>query len=267
MNPRRPGLGVFEQRPVGVVPARRDLLILLVEELGLVENVRELVDDRVERFFELVLIRSVEIIDVQEQNLASSLGLSQLVGTVLVFGAADQHDLLRGDLFEEVLAVARSLDIRFEPYVAQGGHHRLYGVELDGNQLYLRQAAVSLRSIPAVYDVDVVGQRVVLVQPFVQFVLGVLLPAQSGDVEIVGYLLFFAATAQKQRRSEQGCKEYVVVSFHIFHDWIVLFTTVAECCSSGWLRRRRESRSAGFAGCDGRRRASACSSDRSCRGA
>ena len=85
--------------------------------------------------------------------------------------------------------------------------------------------------------------------------------------QIVGYLLFFAATAQKQRRSEQGCKEYVVVSFHIFHDWIVLFTTVAECCSSGWLRRRRESRSAGFAGCDGRRLASACSSDRSCRGA
>ena len=73
--------------------------------------------------------------------------------------------------------------------------------------------------------------------------------------QIVGYLLFFAATAQKQRRSEQGCKEYVVVSFHIFHDWIVLFTTVAECCSSGWLRRRRESRSAGFAGCGGRRRA------------
>ena len=70
------GLGVFEQRPVGVVPARRDLLILLVEELGLVENVRELVDDRVERFFELVLIRSVEIIDVQQQNLQTAFGLT-----------------------------------------------------------------------------------------------------------------------------------------------------------------------------------------------
>ena len=262
------GFGVVEQRPVGVVTSRRDGLVLLIEELRLVENVRELVDDGVERLFQLVFIRSVEVVDVQQQDLASALGLTQFERAVLVFGAADQHDLLRSDLLEEVQTVARSLNVGLEPYVAQGGHHRLYGVELDGNQLYLRQAAVRLCGIPAVYDFDIVGYRIVQVQPFVQFVLGILFSAQSGDVEVVGDLLLFAAAAQKQRCSEQGGKEYVVVSFHLFHDCIVWqFTTVEECCSSRWLRRRRGSQSAELAGCGGRRRGSVCSTDRSCRGA
>lgn len=154
---------------------------------------------------------TIEIIDVQQQNLQTAFGLTELDRAELVLAATAQHDLLGRHLLQK--HIAHGPLVGLEPHVPDRRHESHDGILLDRNDR-AKPRRLHLRRVPTIDHFDIVRSRKIVVQPLVDFVGNVFFAAQARNPHGSIQLLLLAGDGHQTDGHQQQCYS------HIFHKTI-----------------------------------------------
>ena len=154
---------------------------------------------------------TIEIIDVQQQNLQTAFGLTELDRAELVLAATAQHYLLGRHLLQK--HIAHGPLVGLEPNVPDRRHESHDGILLDRNDR-AKPRRLHLRRVPTIDHFDIVRSRKIVVQPLVDFVGNVFFAAQARNPHGSIQLLLLAGDGHQTDGHQQQCYS------HIFHKTI-----------------------------------------------